>query len=270
MNDVNDKRESLQKKFREWHDMPEEGNEAARLRAYEDLFDAAMKLFPWQQDAFGLFFEMDWDKYDPAKGDLYGFMSFRLKRRMADLGRQDAIGGSSLDAGIGGEDDFSLLDAAPGDADVDDSALMIDETTLSVMTLMLDMKSRMGGRAGNPVKINYFRLFFTDGVVNAIQAGEAAEAFARRERDLFRVIKEPFLNFFMASPCARVADILASELKPYGEMVEGRPMEPPEQPLPNDVYTTYLERVEHYTAKAAAVSQQRTDYRAFMRANLSC
>lgn len=47
-------------------------------------------------------------------------------------------------------------------------------------------------------------------------------------------------------------------------------MEPPEHPLPNDVYTSHLEQVERYTATAPAVSQQRTAYRAFMKELLLC
>ena len=262
-------RERLNQLGEKWYHMPEQGNEAARLVLCEKIFVLAYQLFPWQSDAMGLFFEKDWDKYDPGKGDLYGFMSFRLKMRMKDLGRQDTSDVDSIDAPVGGEDGIPLENTVPGDADVDDSRLMIDERVLEMITLMLDLKDRLGGRAGNPTRINYFRLFFTDGVVDAIHS-QGAEAFARRERDLFRAIKVTFLNYFMRSPCGSVKNILNTGLKLYGQMVEGRPMELPEHPLPNDVYTTYLAQVEHYTVTEPAVSQQKTAYRAFMREQLLC
>lgn len=263
-----DCREELNRLGGQWHDLPGEGNEAARLALREKIFVLAYQLFPGQRDAMGLFFEKDWDRFDPGRGELYGFMSCRLKMRMIDLGRRDTCGGDSLDAPVGGEG-AALGDTIPGDAGVDDSALMIDERVLELMTLMLDLKDRLGGRAGNPVRINYFRLFFTDGVVDAIHS-QGTRAFARRERDLFRAVKVTFLNYIMGGPCGSVEDILAAGLKPYGQMVEGRPMEPPGQPLPNDVYTTYLARVEHYAATAPAVSRQRTAYRTFMRERLLC
>lgn len=261
-------RDKLNRLGEEWYNMPAQGNEAARQALLNEIFLLAYQLFPWQSDAMGLLFEKDWDKYDPGKGDLYGFMSFRLKMRMKDLGRQDA-GGDSLDTLAEVEDSAALGDSLVGEADVDDSRLAIDDTVLELMSLMLDLKSRLGSRAGNPSKINYYRLFFTDGVVDAIHC-QGAEAFARRERDLFKAVKETFLNYFMCRPCSCVEDILNTDLKPYGQMVEGRPMEPPGHPLPNDVYTTYLEQVEHYSATAPAVSQQRTAYRAFMREQLLC
>lgn len=262
-------REKLNRLGEKWYNMPEHGNEAIRLSLCEEIFGLAYKLFPKQNDAMGLFFEKDWDKFDPDKGDLYGFMSFRLKRRMTDLGRQDTGGDESLDESLDGESDVVRGDTFVGDTDVDDSDLMIDETVLNLMTLMLDLKGRLGGRAGNPEKINYYRLFFTDGVVDAIHC-YGVKIFARRERDLLRAIKETFLNFFMSSPCGSVEDILRTAMKPYGQMVEGRPMEPPKQPLPNDVYTTYLEQVENSHIGASTVSQQRTAYRKFMKAQLQC
>lgn len=269
-----------------WYYMPEQGNEAARLALREKIFVLAYKLFPRQSDAMGSFFHEDWSKFDPGKGDLYGFMSFRLKMRMEDLDKQDHDGMwiKENDPVTGrtrrvkkrhdplstptGEDDSTPL-PIPGDPDVDDSKLLIDERVLELMTLMLNLKDRLGSRAGNPTKINYYRLFFTDGVVDAIH-DQGTEAFARRERDLFRVIKEAFLNFFMCSPCSSVEEIFETGQKLHGQMVEGKPMEPPGHPLPGDVYTTYLEQVEEYPVGESAVSQQRTAYITFMKKQLQC
>ena len=126
-------REQLNQLGEQWYNMPRKGNEAAKLALSNNIFTLAYRLFPWQSDAMGLFFEKDWDKYDPGKGDLYGFMSFRLKMRMKDLGRQDTSDVDSIDAPVGGEDGIPLEDTVPGDTDVDDSRLMIDERILELM-----------------------------------------------------------------------------------------------------------------------------------------
>lgn len=285
-------REELNQLGEQWYSMSEQGNEAARLAVRlalcEKIFDKAFRLFPKHLDAMGLFFEKDWDKFDPGKGDLYGFLSCRLKMREKDMDKQDFDGEQvkEKDADTGkerrgkkrhpslcdpiGEDGSTLGDTISGDAGAADSGMMIDECVLEVLTLMFDLKDRLGGSAGNPVRINYFRLFFTDGAVDAIQSGHSTAAFARRERDLFRVIKVSFLDFFMSRSCRDVAAIADTELKLYGRMVEGRPMEPPKQPFPNDVYTTYLRQAEHYTATASAVSQQRAHYEKFLKEQLQC
>lgn len=261
-------RDKLNQLGEKWYNMPEQGNEAVRLALCGEIFLLAHKLFPRQSDAIGLFFEKDWNKYNLDKGDLFGFMSYRLRMRMIDLGREDTGGDDSIDAPVSDEGDTTRGELLPGDTNVDDGELIIDETVLEVMTLMFSLKDRLGSRAGNATKINYFRLFFTDGVVNAIQNDLGVKSFVRRERDLFKVIKVTFLNYFMSSRCSSVKDILYTALKLHGQMVDGQPMEPPKQPLPNDVYTTYLERVEHYSAKASAVSQQRTAYKTFMKEQL--
>ena len=272
-----------------WYNMPEQGNEAARLALLEKIFGLVYELFPKREDIIAQFFISDWPKFDPNKGTLYDFFHYRLKNRKKDADKQDFDGAwteehdeisgkkqrvkkrhTSLDIPVGDDGGTSLKDGFLGAINVDDSRLIINEAVLELMTLMLDLKSRLGGKAGNPVRINYFRLFFTDGVVDAIQDCQVVNAFGRRERDLFRVIKETFLNYFMCSPCSSVEDILSTDLKLHGQMVEGQPMEPAERPLQLDVYTTYLEQVEHYTVKESAVSQQRTAYKAFMKAQFLC
>jgi hypothetical protein len=49
-------------------------------------------------------------------------------------------------------------------------------------------------------------------------------------------------------------------MRPEALRPAGRGSRAPKQPLPNDVYTTYLAKIEGYTATAAAVSQQRTAF----------
>lgn len=261
-------RETLNKLGEQWYHMPKRGNEAARSALCARIFDLAFRLFPKSEKSMGLFFERDWKNFNPEKGDLYGFMAFRLEKRKTDVEREDAIRADSLDAPADGKDGPAMGDAVAGRAGAYSSATMVDETLLDLITLMFGLKNRLSGRAANSDRINYYRLFFTDGVAAAIRSCGNVQPFVRRERDLFRVIKQTFLNFFLCAPCACAEDILDAGLKPYGQMVEGRPMEPPKHPLPNDVYTTYLAQVEHKPVTDSAVSQQRTAYRRFMKEQL--
>ncbi len=59
------------------------------------------------------------------------------------------------------------------------------------------------------------------------------------------------------------------QLAEIREMVEGRPMEEPGQPLPNEVYITYLNTMENRNIKSeGTISNQRTEYEDFVRKNL--
>lgn len=284
-----DKRERLNRLGVEWYNTPDEGNEAVKAGLQNQIFLLAMELFPRQKDALGLFFLADWTgraqdgetgeqpakaRFDPSKGPLYEYMKYRLERRMTDLWKKDNKGVSRrapLDAPLGADGgEGAWADIIPGDADVDDRQLNFQEAVMELMLLMLRLKDNLKGQAGNSTRINYFRLFFTDGMVNVIHTDSGPALFARRERDLFQVIKVSFLDFFMSRPCRDVAAIAYAGLKPYGQMVEKRPMTPPKQPLPNDVYTTYLKQVEHRSVTESAVSRQRATYLKFFREHLQC
>lgn len=297
-----------------WYNMPEEGNEAIRLSLCEEIFSLAYKLFPWQSNTMGLFFEKDWPKFDPNQGKLYDFFQNRLEWRKIDVDRQDFDGkwventneatgekyrvkkGHTPLNPTSEEDGARLMDTLRSENDVDDRGLRLNDTVLALTTLMLNLRTRLGSKAGNPDKfgmIDYYHLFFTDEIADIIQFCDSIEikAFTRRERDLFEVLKKSFLNFCMRSPCGSVEDIWHNDWKLYGQIVEGRPMEPPKKVvekkgkngkkrreqkrfLPLDVYTTYLERVVNKRVGVSTVSQQRRAYEEymekFMKGQLQC
>ena len=126
---------------------------------------------------------------------------------------------------------------------------------------MLELPERLHGRANNPTRHNYFRMFFTNDIVTYLQSGPSVKEFQRRERDLFATMKLDFLDFFMREECRTVPAVSCCPLKLYGELVEGKAMEEAELPLHSDVYISYLDRVEHTKVGHSAVSQQRTAYK---------
>ena len=134
---------------------------------------------------------------------------------------------------------------------------------------MLDLPNKLQGKANNPEKINYYRMFFTDGVTDYVRSS-GGQVFFAHEADLFQAAKLPFLDFFLDRVCRTVPRLASSETRPYGQLVEGRPDEPVEQPLPQDVYRSYLAREEGRKAGLSAISQQRTAYRAFLKRMLQC
>ena len=75
-------------------------------------------------------------------------------------------------------------------------------------------------------------------------------------------------RFSRSEICRSVHEIYKGQLKLYGAMVEGAPMSEPKQPLPNDVYTTYLDKKENRQVKASALSNQRTAYVKFLKEQL--
>ena len=279
--------EKLERLVLQWRGLDAD-SAAARMSLNFAMTETLLTLFPQPEalDALGAFWERDLDKYDPEKGSFRAFVTSRLKLRRKDLEyedfgarrqtveedgerRQRRFGAVSLDAPAG-EDRSGTWgdlqqDAAAGDLQAD---LDTEARAQELIALILTLPQRLTRQAKNPLRINYYRMFFTDSMVDALHT-VGAEPYRARERDLFDAMKVPFLDFFMAGICRTAREILACDLKDYGRMVPGRPMEPPTQPLPNDVYMQYLNREEGMAIRSAStITNQRTAYYAFLKENL--
>ena len=274
--------EKLERLVLEWRDAGADG--PARMRLNLEITQAMLELFrdPEDMEALGIFWEQDLRRYDPGKGSFRGFVISRLKHRRQDLehedtgarrvtgedGRQCWEGNASLDAPAG-EDGGTWGDRQASSASgAGEEDLEAEAAVQELIALILLLPRRLSGQARNPARINYYRMFFTDGMVDALNRMGAGPCLCH-ERDLFAAMKVPFLDFFMERRCRSVEEILASGVKDYGRMVAGRPMEPPDQPLPNDVYMTYLNQEEGAAIRSAStITNQRMAYYAFLREHL--
>ena len=266
----------------QWYELPEEGNNAAKKSLEERLFCAAMELLgksgqKGAVDALGEFWLNDWQRFDPKQSPMSHFLRSRLRLRSRDLNRQDNDLRKKTKDGKTSticNESLNNEEASVQTADIKDwraeTALedtLLDERAYECLALILELPVRLRGRSNNPDKINYYRLFFTDGITNYIRSNPVHIFFAH-ERELFQAMRLSFLDYFLTWACRTLPAISESDTKLYGELVEDRPMEPVEQPLPNDVYSAYMSRVEKRNAGTSAISQQRTAYRAFLKETL--
>ncbi len=275
-------KETLNRLGKEWYEaVPQE-----KVSLAGSIFEVAYTLFPQYCDDLSEFFLQDWSGFNPEVRSLYGYMEERLKFRHLTaehtdredhrLTRKDGtrvwVSSHSFDAPLeedvdGNEVPLAALYRAKSPNTEGMDALFYDETAVRFLNLALTLPERLTGRANNKSRLNYFRMFFTDNVVGILHQGLDEAPFAAHEKELFGgALKTEFLDFFMAAICRRVQELCATPVKPYGEMVEGRSMEPPSHPLPNDVYLTYLNGIEGLSINAAStISTQRKAYEGFMR-----
>ena len=267
-----------------------EGDDAVRLKLNVEMSEILGKLYPWDNAKWaniGAFWRADMPKFDPAEGTFRSFMEARLELRKQDAKRKESgmhrktviENGEKVQKWV---QDESLN--APASPDGEDTREKIDELSDSaapspqarvdaremagaLISLILDLPTKLRGQANNPVRVRYYRMFFTDEATDIIARGGGA-FFLRHERDLFRAMYLAFLDFFMDASCRTVAAVERAHLKPYGEMVPGRPMEEATQPLPIDVYTQYLRTEGVELRSDATISNQRDAYRTFKRENL--
>ena len=288
-------KEELDRLGSEWGSLGPDAAPERRLQLAEQIFMLAYKAFPEHEETIGAFFAKDWPRFDAQKGSLSSFFSAQLRFRrtkeaakesgMKRRGQKDPVTGKRkehyepllyLDQPVGGEAQRTVADLcdsecanrAPGSWDMLDDTLY-DETAVAYLTLALQLPQRLRGRANNPQRLNYFRMFFTDDVVRVLHENLDSRPFAAHERELFRSMQLGFLDFFMAAVCRDVPALERCRVKPYGLLVPERPMKAPGHPLPNDVYMRYLEDGEGLSLRSAGtLSNQRKEYTRFMRENL--
>lgn len=251
-------------------------NQAVREALRNELFALGFELYDDRSDAFvTTFVNFFQTKYDPQKGEASHYFSRAMSRRKHDdKNKKSGLETNTEDGKI--EESAALVKAEVEEWENGGSVeagVDADDTLVSLLSLILTLPERLEGRANNPKKITYYRMFFTDGVVAAVHGvPQRSELwrYARHERDLFRAFQIRFLDFFMQERCRTVVEVADYEIKRYGELVSGAPMEHPGHPLPNDVYRAYLNSCEGYDIAAdASVSNQRAEYKRFLRTGLS-
>ena len=284
---MTDRKDRLNALGERWAAIREQGelNEKENVKA--EIYELAFQLFPQYIDAMGIFFETEWPKFDPQKGSLYGLFANRLKKRKltndwkeqgirfkvwkdAETGKNitEKIMPVSLQQKADAEGEAELEDFQVSQTETPEDHAQTDAVAYELLMTILALPELLHGRANNPQRLMYFRMFFTDSVTDIIRTQQTPMYFVEHERDLFQAIQVPFLDFFAAQTCRTVEEIQNSWNKLYGEIVSGRPMEELEHPLPGDIYCAYLEQNEEIKIGLFALSNQRAAYKQLLKERL--
>lgn len=262
-----------------------------KLALTDEVFCLAFDLFPSgskKGDMMGEFFERYWVNFSSESGSLYAYMNLKLNHLIKKSTHDDRedhyiknpnadaenepkriwVTADSLNKHISNDGEGEELGNMIAAKDTPDR-LAMDATALDLISLILELPTRLKGKANNPQRLSYFKMFFTDSVVDVLHSVDINTAFSAHERDLFRAMHLGFLDFFMLNVCRTVTQIMGCPLKLYAELVDGAPKKEPDHPLPNDIYLTYLRTVEGKEVKTAStISEIRQAYRHFLEANL--
>ncbi len=262
----------------------------AVFQAIDDVFAGT----EYYQNGIGEFFLRDWEDFSAEKGALSAYAEKRLEFRAKEARHRDREDHyvTVRDRGDGkpgrkwkSADSLNQpVDPSDGDkgelldlvADVSaegelERAARTDWTQLQLLSLILELPLRLKGRANNPQRLNYFRMFFTDDSVEIIHSQAQIAAYVTHERDLFRAIHPGFLDHFMRRECRSVEEISNTARKLLGELIEGEAMVEAGYPLPNDVYLSFLRKEKSAaSASRSVVSEMRGFYRRFLREGGLC
>lgn len=218
--------------------------------------------------------------FDLDRSNLYVFLSFILSKRNKDAKRKRRKEELSLNEfRENGDETSKTVDSDVSDKNMlyyDDGKMKIvekeerDDIILILISSVLNFSDFYKGKANNPDRKNYYSLFFTDSIQAAIDAQKDDSIFLKHERDIFRALKKPFLDFFMVDDCTSINDIENSFVKKYGEMVEGKTMEDcPKRPFPADIFMNYMVSNGEKPVGNSTISGQRKNYMKFLRDHIN-
>ena len=222
-------------------------------------------------------------QFNPAKGSLSSFIHTRLNFAKADIARQKTDRGhiaGSIDEPIQDENhEDRVKQESHGDLDpqfeVLESAWMVDVQMYELVSQIIHFIQRPNKKTNNPVRLNYYKLFYTSGLLSLIKDFPVFPKF-RHERDMLSAMKFSFADFCLIQPSRTLAQIYYTALKPYCQVVDAdewktdtmhtsTPTSPIPLPIPDIVGISYLKRIECCDISASAYSQQKKHYNADMK-----
>ena len=280
-----------------WFSLSGEENKAVRLKVQNEIFEEIWKnpLLSMNRDEYQFcvtnFITEVWTKgeFDPNRAPLSHYVRSIIGKRQKDWLAQDMsyrrttvkemadgvetskrkyIYDTSLNISPNEEDDRELQDTMVDEKLQDmDSAVIMESRLWEMISVFLNLPKYLRGKANNPTKINYYKMFYTDGissVMGGIRSREEYDAYYQHERGLFESMKLPFLDYYMKDICSNVAEIINSGRKTHSELLGGNDQKELGFPLPAKVLIQYLSEKENTKVSDAAVSQQKDAYQTFM------
>lgn len=261
---MSDKRKEKERRLNQvallWKTTLPEGNEAVIESLRQQIFTLAFELFDGGSGAFMDAFEETYQNYDPDKGVFSNYLSKVFKGRKTDHFRYDsrhAPSGDSLDAPVSTSEDNTLTlgDITPSSTGDPEKMVMFESHYVELTTLVLNFFQNHTGRQANETRRRWYRIFFTEDMTLTYKTRPYVFS---HERDIFKAMLLPYLDYYMSRPCRTGAEITFTPLKPYDEVVtaqEGNRAET-KVPLPAQVSLAYLALCEGVSVTEEARSNQ--------------
>ena len=245
----------LNEAVRRWKQAGEDRRDALR----GEIFLFAFDLYDDGSERFLSVLQETLTNYALEKGPFSNYFAFVYGRRKNDsfddlLGRTQQV--DSLDQPVGEEETASLGDICAAPDDTRPELRCEAEAPLAELTAqVLNFAQRHQGQAANERRREWFRLFYTEDMTQALKLMPLTFL---HERDVFQAMKLPYLDYYMAKICRTGPQIAAAPLKPYSAVVPQRAGTDTETPvpLPADVSLSYKRLCGGERVGASARSEQ--------------
>lgn len=153
----------------------------------------------------------------------------------------------------------------------DHSDLFCEEIIVLTLTALLGIHRRLKDKANNAVRINYFRLFYSEGVIHAVHnISEVLPLYQRHEREVLRQLKPLLLKYCLAlefpdPPMDECFMPLTDDYCRIIDLVYAKAKR--EVPLTQNDMIDYLQTAEGQHSTKQLITNNREFYRQYLREN---
>ena len=245
----------------EWKNTPEDGFKAVKDALWAELFTHFFELYDEKYDNSNLVldvFEYAIRNFDPEKGAFSHYVNRTFRMRKVEMYEKNTTtvtgeGGEykipvridTLDQPVGEGDELKSplaeLMSSPNSEDEVERVAYVIQLYYDLISKIINFDSVYKGKANNPLRRSWFRLFFTEDMTLTWKL-VASKYGERLEREAFRALNEDYLDYYMSARCRSARQVSGTPLKPYCKVVPAAVDDHRETPvpIPADVSLAFL------------------------------
>lgn len=190
------------------------------------------------------------DKYDPDEGSFENYFNRAWAKRQNDIYKKDKLQIVSIDAAET-EDDVSYadkivdeVDGVPKNQREESNALLTYDSAIiliDIYRLLIEYEERYKQDKRKEATLIWNKLMFTEMITDIIKNVIRDYKLPAHETQVFKCIKQDFLDHYMSDICDSLRDILLIELKKNREFgIEDREDDELSLPLHTLVWISFL------------------------------
>jgi DNA-directed RNA polymerase specialized sigma24 family protein len=142
--------------------------------------------------------------------------------------------------------------------------LIATELAIKHMNLIINFYEFNRGKKANQVRYDYYKMFYTDNIGNAVRSEDCLKTFIIIEDKVQETMNLNFQDFYTKEPVRSLTALKKVKYKKHCEVVTGEASKELENPLPNNVFLEYYNQVNGIATSLPTVSQQKKAYKEYV------
>lgn len=144
----------------------------------------------------------------------------------------------------------------------------VSEIMVSYINLIINFYEYNKGKSANKTRYEYFKMFYTDTIGRLVRTENLGSLLEEKEDRIFEAINQDFQDFYTVERADTIKKLEQVEYKKHCEVTDTADESVLENPVPNDVFNTFYNKLVGGKTTTETVSQQRKNYREYLNSGM--